>query len=131
MTNPTPPPIHSKTKTVAIVAAVIVLLSLCTFYYIADPASAWMPRCFFRYVTGYECPGCGFQRVLHAGLHGDIAAAWGYNPFVFFAIPVGVFYIVVEAWRTRWPRLHARVNHPIVITAILLAVIAFWVVRNL
>ncbi|MDE6157800.1 MAG: DUF2752 domain-containing protein [Muribaculaceae bacterium] len=133
MNNPrqTPPPLYSKTKIAAIVAAVFVLSFLCVFYYYADPASAWMPRCFFRYLTGYDCPGCGFQRALHAALHGNIAAAWGYNPFVFFALPAAVFYIVVEAGRSRWPRLHVRANHPLVIGAILLAVITFWIGRNL
>ncbi len=127
----TPPPIYSKTKIAAAVAALFVLSVLCVFYYVADPVSAWMPRCFFRYVTGYDCPGCGFQRALHAALHGDIVAAWAFNPFIFFAIPVALFYILLELFRRRWPRLHASANHPVLTGAILAAILTYWIGRNL
>lgn len=126
----TPPPIYSKTKIAAAVAALFVLSVLCVFYYVADPVSAWMPRCFFRYVTGYDCPGCGFQRALHAALHGDMAAAWAFNPFIFFAIPVALFYIWLELFRRRWPRLHASANHPVLTGAILAAILTYWIGRN-
>lgn len=43
-----------------------------------------MPKCIFKLVTGYDCPGCGFQRAIHALLHGHIAEAIRYN--LFFAI---------------------------------------------
>ncbi|MCM1068125.1 MAG: DUF2752 domain-containing protein [Muribaculaceae bacterium] len=116
---------------VVIAAAVLALAAILLFYYFADPTWRWMPRCTFRALTGYDCPGCGFQRALHAALHGHIAEAWGYNPFVFFAVPVAVFYIVVEAMRVRFPRLHARANHPFILTGILVAIIAFWIGRNM
>lgn len=130
----TPPPVrkrNNKAMTVAAVAAAIALIAIAAFYYYADPASGLMPRCAFHAITGYRCPGCGIQRALHALLHGDIAAAWHYNAFVFFAVPAAVFYIVVEAGRNRWPRLHARTGHPLIITAILIATLAFWLLRNL
>lgn len=116
---------------VLIAAAVFVLAVFLSFYYIVDPSWRWMPRCTFRTLTGYDCPGCGFQRALHAALHGHIAQAWGYNPFIFFAVPAGFFYVAVEAMRERHPRLHARANHPLILIAILVAIIAFWIGRNL
>lgn len=113
------------------IVAVIVLALVGVFYYMADPSSGLMPRCAFRYFTGYECPGCGFQRALHALLHGNVAEAWGYNPFAFFALPAAAFYIVVETLRHRYPRLHARAVHPVAIAAIFVAILTYWVARNL
>ncbi len=111
-----------------VVVALSVVLGL---YYLADPESRGMPRCAFRMITGYDCQGCGFQRALHAMLHGDVATAWSFNPFIFFAIPAALFYIVAEALRYRYPRLHARANHPLILMAILVAILAFWLARNL
>lgn len=114
----------------AVTAAILVLAGAAAFYYHADPASGLMPRCAFHYLTGYQCPGCGFQRALHALLHGDIAAAWSYNPFAFFAVPAAAALIIIEANRHRWPHLHARCVHPLVISAIFIAITAFWIGRN-
>ena len=115
----------------AAVAAAIALIGIGLFYYFADPASGLMPKCIFRSLTGYQCPGCGVQRAIHAMLHGDIEAAWHFNPFVFFAVPVACFYIVTELGRTHWPHFHARLNNPYIAAAILISVLAFWLLRNL
>ena len=89
-----------------------------------------MPRCTFKLMTGYDSPGCGFQRALHALLHGRAAEAWGYNPFVFFAVPGALFYIVVESGRRHWPKLHRRATSPRALWGILLVVVCWWIVRN-
>ena len=38
--------------------------------------------CPFHFITGYNCPFCGTQRMLLALLHGQWAEAFAYNPFV-------------------------------------------------
>ena len=125
-----PLPQHHRARTGAAAALVLALVAIACFYYFVDPASGLMPRCFFHAVTGLQCPGCGFQRALHALLHGNIGEAWHYNPFAFFAVPTGIFYIVTESMRHRWPRFHARAVHPLIIIAITAAILAFWVARN-
>ncbi|MCH5222003.1 MAG: DUF2752 domain-containing protein [Muribaculaceae bacterium] len=117
--------------TAALIAAVLVLAIITLFYYHIDPSSGWMPRCAFKTITGFDCPGCGFQRALHSFLHGNIADAWHYNPFVFFAIPVATFYIIVEALRHHHPRLHAFALNPIVLSIILISIIIYWILRNI
>ncbi len=112
-------------------AAVFAVLCIAAFYYFVDPASGLMPRCAFRTLTGYECPGCGVQRALHALLHGHLAEAWHYNAYVFFALPAAIFYIVVEQGRHRWPRLHYATVRPAAVIVIGLSIIAWWVGRNL
>lgn len=120
-------PKYRVAATVAVMLAVVAMF--CWYYYTHDPSSGKAPRCLFKLITGYECPGCGSQRAFHSLLHGDIAAAWHYNPFVFFAVPTAIFYIIVENGREAWPRLHARAVHPAILTAILLAIIAWWIFR--
>lgn len=120
---------YNRAKTATVVAAVFALILVGAFYYYVDPASGLMPGCSIRHITGHLCPGCGFQRALHALLHGRVGEAWHYNAFVFFAVPVAVFYIVVEVGRRHWPRFYARMVHPAVIAAILTAIIAWWVYR--
>jgi hypothetical protein len=42
--------------------------------------------CPFRMLTGWQCPLCGGTRLGGALLHGDVAAAFGYNPVVLVAL---------------------------------------------
>lgn len=114
----------------ALVAAIVFVIIAGVFYYKVNPDSADMPHCAFRAMTGYDCPGCGFQRALHAALHGDFGSAWHYNAFAFFAVPAAVGFIIVEAVRGGHPRLNRAVFHPAVITAVLIAVLAWWIGRN-
>lgn len=44
--------------------------------------------CPFRMITGWDCPLCGGTRLGNALLHGDIAAAFAYNPVVFVGLAV-------------------------------------------
>ncbi len=113
--------------TTAVVAAAVaaVTAAVAFLYYEHDPASPVAPKCLFRLISGYDCPGCGSQRALHALLHGRLAEAWGFNPYVFFAAPAGAAFVVIEAGRARWPRLHRAV-----IAAVLAATVAWWIFRN-
>lgn len=118
-------------KTVAVAATAIVLVCLCLYYYTNDPDTTFSFKCTFKVLTGYDCPGCGSQRAFHAFLHGEFVKAWTYNPLVFFAVPTGVYYLIVEAGRYRWPRLHAASVNPIVLIVFFVAVLSFWIGRNL
>lgn len=51
--------------------------------------------CPFRSITGWDCPFCGGTRMGAALLHGDLAAAWAYNPFALVALVVAT---VVGLW---------------------------------
>lgn len=125
----------SRTKTALIVggatAALCALALLIFYYYSHDPASAPSPKCMFKALTGWDCPGCGSQRALHAVLHGDFKAAWSFNPFVFFATPAAIFYIIVEGSRRRWPRLHAAAVNPFILAAIAAGSLLYMVLRNI
>ena len=133
----TPPPLpHSARKVLqplpmvytAIGAAVLAIVAV--YYYHHDPSDGGLP-CTFKFLTGYDCPGCGSQRALHALLHGHLLQALRFNPLVFFAVPAAIMYIIVETNRRRMPRLHATITHQYVTTSILIVVVVFWILRNI
>ena len=78
-----------------------------TILYFVDPSEyLWMPKCPTKLIFGIDCPGCGFQRAIHAFLHGDIIKAINYNPFIVFALPyaiiaIGYKYIRDESLRIK------------------------------
>lgn len=113
------------------VAAIIAATVIISYLWLFDPEQAPAPQCTFRHLTGYDCPGCGSQRAIHALLNGDIAKAWDFNPFIFFAVPIAAFLFVVELCRSRMPKLHHFACHPVAIAAIATAIIAYWIARNL
>ena len=117
----------------AIVAVVVaaVAIALLLFYALVDVDSGLMPRCPIKALTGFDCPGCGSQRMIHALLHGDFAGAWRQNPFLIVMIPVMLAALVAELWRKRFPRLNRVILSPASI-AVIIAATAIWTIcRNI
>lgn len=90
----------------------------------------WMPRCVFHRLTGLDCPGCGAQRMAYALLHGDIDAAWGYNPFLMLLLPLIVFMIWLEFNRKKKPALYACFYSTAMIYTLSVLIITWFIVRN-
>jgi hypothetical protein len=60
--------------------------------------------CFMRRFTGLACPGCGLTRCFISLAHGNVAAAWSFNPaglLLFAIIALQVPYRLVQLWRIR------------------------------
>jgi hypothetical protein len=89
------------------------------------------PTCPWLSLTDTYCPGCGSLRMIHALVHGDVAEAFGRNPFAFAMLPVLGYMWAAWSYRRLRGRSRARVLHPGLIWLFLVVVIAFWVVRNL
>lgn len=119
------------TRIAATAVAVLVAVIICIYYYGHDPSAGGAPRCMFRIFTGYDCPGCGSQRAIHSLLHGHPLQAWHYNPFIFFAVPIGALYLFIETWRDRFPRLYTAANRPTILILIAVSVVLWWILRNL
>lgn len=72
--------------------------------------------CPFRLLTGWNCPLCGGTRMGGALLHGDIAAAWSFNPVALVGLLVigtlGVLWALEAAGgpAVRLPRRLGRVS---------------------
>ena len=92
-----------------------------------------MPRCIFRDLTGWSCPGCGSQRALHALLDGEPLKAWSYNYIIPFTLAYvarcGIHWILPDS--THIERIYRRLTTPPALYTLLGAVITWTVARNL
>lgn len=114
------------------VAIILALIAAAALYYTIDPAtSAFAPQCMLHRFTGLQCPGCGSQRMLHAMLHGNVAEAFRFNPFLFILFPFIVFALWLETQHTVRPRLYAKVYCPTTLYVVIAAIIIWFVVRNI
>ena len=114
-----------------IIVAVALLMLFGAIYYAYDPSSSSaFPRCSFLSLTGYKCPGCGSQRAIHALMHGDFAGAFRYNALLLVSIPWVAYCLFAETQRVRNPRLYVRLNSHFVIWLFFIAVMLWWVLRN-
>jgi hypothetical protein len=58
--------------------------------------------CYWRLMFGMDCPGCGMTRCFISAAHGDLAAAWRFNPvgvLVFAAVLFQLPYRPWQLWR--------------------------------
>lgn len=114
-----------------LIVAGVVVAALVAVYYLVDPMqSRWLPKCVFYVLTGWECPGCGSQRMVHALAHGDLAAAWNANPFLVCLIPLLALMAYASIFREKSPRLYSAVNSVPVIVTIGVALVLWAVLRN-
>ena len=100
--------------------------------YLWDPAAGGpFPPCPWLALTGLQCPGCGALRGTHALLHGEVAAAWRLNPLWLVVAPVLGAALLWASARSfgvplpPWPVPRSG------LWGMLLAVLAFGVLRNL
>ena len=67
----------------ALLAAAVGLVLFCF-----DPRQYhFYPICFFHKATDLLCPGCGALRATHQLLHGQVAAAFRFNPMLVVSLP--------------------------------------------
>lgn len=78
-----------------ILSATIIVVGCVVYYYIDPSKYLIIPKCPIKLITGFDCPGCGFQRALHATLNGDIVGAIQYNLFLVIAIPLTLIWLVI------------------------------------
>ena len=121
-----------RTAIVIAVAAAVIAAALLAVYAAFDPMQAqWMPKCPVYALTGWKCPGCGSQRMLHALMSGDVGGAFHSNPFLLCMLPVIALLLLAEIWRRSRPNLYARLFSPAVIAVMFTAIILWTVVRNI
>lgn len=119
-------------RTAIVFTAAVIVTAVIAIYAAVDPVQAqWMPKCPVYTLTGWKCPGCGSQRMLHALLTGNIGEAFSCNPLLLCMMPVIAVLLFAEIWRRSRPRLYARLYSPATIAVILTAIILWTIVRNI
>lgn len=78
------------------IAALIVAGVLAMLYMLDPTRYVLMPKCPFKLLTGWSCPGCGIQRCAHALLHGHWTEALHYNYFLVYSLPYFMIVVYTE-----------------------------------
>jgi hypothetical protein len=121
-------------KITVIISAVILIVGIIIVYFSYNPEKMdFFPPCLFYKLTGLKCPGCGTQRAVHSLLHLEMKQAFSYNPALFFAVPLAGLLIYIEYFggKTRFPKLHWFLSGKKFITGIFIAIILYWIGRNI
>ncbi|WP_317192999.1 DUF2752 domain-containing protein [Kaistella gelatinilytica] len=104
------------------------------FYYFFNPQSnSFLLKCPFKFFTGYDCPGCGGQRALHALLHGKFRQAFSYNPLFIVAIPYVILGILFEWFGLKYsfPKVRKILYGQTAIYIIAIIIMSFFILRNI
>ena len=117
------------------IVILIVILFTCgaVLYWFNPSQSMLMPKCAFKMLTGWDCPGCGIQRAVHAFVHGRFAEAISYNYFLAYSVPYLLSFLVVwVAPDYRWSgKLKAFIEDRRVVYFYIITYFIWLVVRNL
>ena len=92
------------------------------------------PRCPFRLLTGYLCPGCGSQRAIHHLLNLDLLGAWRMNPLLVIALPyllLGLILKPLSHHNGRGTRLYDQLYGYQASVVALVLIVLFWIGRNI
>ena len=111
-----------------ILTAAFVVIGL---YFAYDPTTeGWFPKCRIYQLTGYKCPGCGSQRMLHSLLHGDVVGAFRHNAYLMTLFPVVVVLLVWNGWMKHLSPKWADVATWLLVAMLLISFVLWWVLRN-
>lgn len=128
MTKPLPKPLKA---IIAIVAILVIATMLTALYFIAPTTDSFFPKCMFHQFTGFNCPGCGLQRAIHALMHGHVAEAVSYNALLPVMALLLALYAMAYALRDRYPAAHRLANSPALAWVTVVLIFGWWVLRNL
>ncbi|MGH9929780.1 MAG: DUF2752 domain-containing protein [Pyrinomonadaceae bacterium] len=115
--------------------ALLIWLSIAlgaTYLFIFEPGrTGFFPACPFRMVTGFACPGCGSTRGLHRLLHGDLIAAFEFNPLMVLSLPFLLYAIMrYTAAAVSGRPLQKHFVNAKYIWMLFAVIMSFWVFRN-
>ena len=106
-------------------------IAAATALFCFNPETIRYPPCFFKLLTGLECPGCGSARSAYHLLHGNFLTAIDYNILFIAFLP---FVAIEGLWRlfpgSQNPVFKIRIFSYVKSWQVMVAVIIFWIIRN-
>jgi hypothetical protein len=112
----------------------LVIVALFVLYSLANPMCERFPiKCPWNLLTNTQCPACGFQRALHALLHGEMSKALAYNYFFILSIPYALLAIASTWYNFHhvFDKLKVVVFHHYTLYCYLILYFAWWIIRNI
>ena len=101
------------------------------FFNPALPQNQFFPKCPFRLITGWQCPGCGSTRAFYQLLHLHPVAAFKLNPLIVLTLPFIIYGFLGFTRSAITGKPHRRVFiPPVYLWAWLGLLLFFWVFRN-
>lgn len=121
---------HFHNRYVFVLFGIIVFACL----YFLDPLQyTFMPKCPFKLLTGYSCGGCGFQRCVHALLHGNFIQAIKFNLFLCYAFPY-LLVLIINKYLLKGKTsafVASIVEHKISVLFYVCAYLSWTIIRNI
>jgi len=115
--------------------AILILSILVVLYRTYNPnGSNYFPKCPFKQLTGYKCPGCGSQRAIYYLLNLDIVNAMRENIVLVISIPyilIGFLFDSIKKPNARLLKWRRILFGQKAIFVILVLIIGFWILRNI
>ena len=101
------------------------------FFNPALPNNQFFPKCPFRLVTGWQCPGCGSTRAFYQLLHLHPVTAFKLNPLIMLTLPFIVYGFLGFTRSAITGKPYRRLFiPPVYLWAWLVLLLFFWVFRN-
>ena len=105
---------------------------LAVLFFFAPDEYSFYPRCLLHTLTGLQCPGCGGLRAAHQLLHGNVVAAFHYNPLLVLLSPLLAAFVIAAVAREKTGRPVPRLfKHPAWIWVLVGLLVAYGIIRNL
>jgi len=107
------------------------LAAAIVIYGLLDPQVYSFPKCPFRTITGWLCPGCGSQRAIHQALHGHFIASFKLNPLFLPAVGYALIGILISTFdQKHWPAVRSNWYGHKAAWISLTIIVIFWIARN-
>lgn len=120
-----------KSIVVVVVVVIAMLLLVCVYYFYDPSSSGWAWKCPIKALTGYDCPSCGNQRMVHALLHGRFGDAFRYNAFTMVSLPYLIPLMLTLKSNKGFPaKVRKVVQAPVALYIYAAAICVWWVLRN-
>ena len=84
----------------ALTAFVSVIIFIARYEPVAN--KQYYPKCGFKQITGFDCPGCGGLRATHALTRCRIAEAFRFHPALVLSLPIVAY--IAGLWIREWRR---------------------------
>jgi hypothetical protein len=103
-----------------------------TYLFIFEPGkSGVFLVCPFFALTGFACPGCGSTRGLHQLLHGNLVAAFKFNPLMMVMLPFLLYALLRYTIAVlRGQPLKGNQLNATYVWLLFFVALSFWIVRN-